>query len=202
MVVGKEAEESQDKDGRKTSQTYINMMCLSIWTTHVYSLVRICFLCCSTHIKLSGVSRTCEYNQRTVSTIVQRRDNATLQVWLYGRRPLLKRQTDLDAYASIHDVWNRCVRVALFDRMYRWCVCLFVCRSVRVLIYSAFPAFVALRALMISSVVKACNKFDVSGQSDSASRCCFSMCFACLRSFLTNPFRRGSSFWLRGRLWK
>ena len=43
---------------------------------------------------------------------------------------------------------------------------------------------------MISSVVKACDKVDVSGQSDSGSRCCFCMCFACLRSFLTEPLRR------------
>ena len=42
---------------------------------------------------------------------------------------------------------------------------------------------------MIASVVKACDKFDVSGQSDDASRCCFSMCFDCLRSFLTDPLR-------------
>ena len=38
---------------------------------------------------------------------------------------------------------------------------------------ATFPAFVALRALMITSVVKACDKIDVSGQSDRASRCCF-----------------------------
>ena len=50
---------------------------------------------------------------------------------------------------------------------------------------AASPDFVALRALMISSVVKACDKFDVSGQSERASRCCFSECFTCLRTLLT-----------------
>ena len=69
---------------------------------------------------------------------------------------------------------------------------------------AAVPAFVALRSLMISSVVKACDKFDVSGQSDSTSRCWFSMCFFCLRSFLTEPLRRSwcaTSFGFWRLLW-
>ena len=62
-------------------------MALNMNHNVIYSLVWICFLWCSIHIQLSVVNHTFEYNQRTVSTIVQRRVNATLRLWLYGRRP-------------------------------------------------------------------------------------------------------------------